>query len=364
MRILWIDVGFNAACGNNSDNGIAWLRQRIENLPIGQRATELVEHAWHPADHSASFNQRQLLLERIDCGIERVVIASVNRLDYPVELIELLQHLCPEVPLALACGSWWDGWRRTGLKSRNHLSLPWYRWWDGWVDWLQGRTPQLYEPAPVDWGLLADAASVRLLAAHLPQVPGLIIGNCRQTLAAWSLAATAAGYSADCISEQAYQQLVQTSPTAESSSAVPRRICIGDEYCLDAKPTAERRATFSPPWVLWDDSCLDTTPMAVASRWSDRSLGDCNSSALGTAHTLHTAQPEARDVHEFFQHLPKFSAPALPSQSSAHVLGIVAVSLPRADWAQRLCSTSRGELLVKPNSGQGLTRLLDHYFSA
>ncbi len=357
MRILWIDVSYTPASGSNTGTGIAWLRQRVENMPIDQCATELIEHTWRAADNSASPGQRQQLLERIDRGIERIVIASVNRLDYPTELIELLQHICPEVPLALACDSWWDGWRRTGLKSRHHLSLPWYRWWDGWVDWLQGRTPQLYEPAPAEWCLLANASRARASTAELPFPRGLIVGNCRQTLAAWSLAAEAAGYSADCISEYAYQRRIQVTPTAESSSAVPRRICIGesssavprricigDENFLDTIPTAERRAIFMPQWILWDDSCLDTKP---------------------TAERRATfTQPEDHEIDEFFEQLPTRVSTELSSKSSEQILGIVAVSLPRADWALRRCSTSGCELLAKPNSGQGLTRLLDHYFSA
>ncbi len=337
MRILWIDVGC-AADGNNSGDGIAWLRQRIEHLPIGQQNNELIEQVWHRSDFSASLTQRQRLLERIDSGVERIVIASVNRLDYPSGLIELLQHICPEVPLALACDSWWDGWRRTGLRSREHLSLPWYRWWDGWVDWLQGRTPQLYEPAPAEWCLLADAPRARSLAAR-PPVRGLIVGNCRQTLAAWSLAAAAAGYAADCISEQVYQQRVQSLLT----------------------PTTEPRATFTPQWIMWDDSCLDTAPIATVCSPSQGRAGVCSPNAL---RITSNAQAEDRKLDVFFEQLPILRPTELPADCSERMLGIVAISLPRGDWAQRLCSASGRELLVKPNSGQGLTRLLDHYFSA
>ncbi|MEO8270487.1 MAG: hypothetical protein ABI557_12260, partial [Aureliella sp.] len=329
-------VGCDATSGNDSGNGIAWLRQRMENMQIGQCVPELIDHAWHQLDNSANPDQRQQLLARIDSGIERIVIASVNRLDYPFELIEWLQRVCPEVPLALACDSWWDGWRRTGLKSRLHLSLPWYRWWDGWVDWLQGRTLQLYEPAPVDWCLLTDAPHAHSLATNPPLSRGLIVGNCRQTLAAWKLAAEASGYSADSVSEQAYQQQVQDL----------------------LKSNDKNRAAFTPQWILWDDSCLDTTPTVVTGRSNDSSLGVSNDSG-----TCQTNQPDDQAIHKFLEQLPTLLPTEPPSDSSQRILGIVAVSLPRADWALRLCSTPGRELLVKPNSGQGLTRLLDHYYS-
>jgi hypothetical protein len=375
MRILWIDVSCHAASGNQSSDGIAWLRQRMANMQVGHRATEFIEQAWHPTDHSINLSQRQQLLERIDSGIERIVVASANRLDYPTELIELLQRICPEVPLAFACDSWWDGWRRTGLKSRHHLSLAWYRWWDGWVDWLQGGTPQLYEPIPVEWSLLAEAPRARSLTAQLPLERGLIVGNCRQTLAAWSLAAATAGFSSDCISEQAYRQQVRVTPTGESSSAVPRRVGMGEDSCLDATPTAERRATFTPAWVLWDDSCLDTTPTAKSSSAVPRRIcigricmGDEDGlDASPTAERRATfPQPENDEIDQFFKQLPTRMSTGLPSLSSKRsdrILGIAAVSLPRADWALPLCSTWGCELLAKPSSGQGLTRLLEHYFS-
>lgn len=97
---------------------------------------------------------------------------------------------------------------------------------------------------------------------------------------------------------------------------------MGDEDGLDASPTAERRATFP--------------------------------------------QPENDEIDQFFKQLPTRMSTGLPSLSSKRsdrILGIAAVSLPRADWALPLCSTWGCELLAKPSSGQGLTRLLEHYFS-
>ncbi|MCA9160929.1 MAG: hypothetical protein KDA72_21510, partial [Planctomycetales bacterium] len=78
-------------------------------------------------------------------------------------------------------------------------------------------------------------------------------------------------------------------------------------------------------------------------------------------------QPEYDEIHQFFEQLStrvSTGLPSLSSKRSERILGIVAVSLPRADWALPLCSTWGCELLAKPNSGQGLTRLLEHYFSA
>lgn len=332
LRVLWIAPSCDQARNGSPSGGLAWLRQRMQSFPMEQSAIAIVEYPWLEASHTTSSPQRQQLLERIDGGVERIVIACANRLDYPTELIELLQHVCPEIPLVLACDSWWDGWRRTGLKTRSHLSLPWYRWWDGWVDWLQGRTPQLFEPAPAEWSLLASAARNSAASIHKPPARGLIVGNCRQTLAAWSLAATAAGYPVDCISAKAYQRQVQPLPPSSR-----------------------------PGWVLWDDSCLDTAPLVVAGKLSDNNFDArlANASDMAQAE-----QPDGRAVREFFETLQTFTPADLPAESSEHIVGIVAVSLPRADWAQQLCGTPGRELLVKPNSGQGLTRLLDHFFSA
>lgn len=334
LRVLWIESG-----QHTSKSGLAWLRQRMQDFQSAQRHVALIDHAWPPGSGLSSYRDRLRLTDRIDCGVERIVVACVNRLDYPVELIDFLQQTCPEIPLALASDSWWDGRRRTGLPTPGQLSLPWYRWWDGWVDWLEGRSPALFEAAPAAWPVLSSQG-----AAAATGMRGLIVGNCRQTTAAWALVANTAGHTSECISWQRFQQQFPTQWT---------------------RPL--------PHWVLWDDTCLDTSavqtdPMpakrAAAEGGSvSRRDSDGDGAEQGTC-----AQSDEAAMRIFFACLSQSdeqrtfvanpSQPRLGPHSSAGMLGIVAVGMPRAAWATRLCVSPGGELLVKPSGGQGLMRLL------
>lgn len=340
LRVLWIESG-----QHTSESGLAWLRQRMQDFQSAQRRVALIDHAWPsgsgPASHRgpASHHDRQRLAERIDCGVERIVVACVNRLDYPVELIDFLQQTCPEIPLALASDSWWDGRRRTGLPTPGQLSFPWYRWWDGWVDWLEGRSPTLFEAAPTAWPVLSSQPLAIATTSR-----GLIVGNCRQTIDAWALIANTAGHTTDCICWQQFQQQFPTQWT---------------------QPL--------PHWVLWDDTSLDTSAVQAEPELSERAASEggafsCRDGLGGAAEQGTCAQSDEAAMRIFFACLSQAdeqrthsidpSQPRLQPRFSDGMLGIVAVSMPRAAWATRLCAAPGRELLVKPTGGQGLMRLL------
>lgn len=334
LRVLWIESG-----QHTSESGLAWLRQRMQDFQSAQRGVTLIDQAWSPGSGQASLGDRQRLRERVDCGVERIVVACVNRLDYPVELIDFLQHTCPEVPLALASDSWWDGRRRTGLPTPGQLSLPWYRWWDGWVDWLEGRSPTLFEAAPAEWPVLDGQVPAVATGMH-----GLIVGNCQQTTAAWALVASTAGHTTECISWHRFQAYFSTQWT---------------------QPL--------PHWVLWDDTSLDTIPVHIGPKASkkmaasreENNFSRCASDGAGEGGS---ADADEAAIQSFFEQLSELSEqrtktielspPQMGASSSVGMLGIVAVSMPRAAWATRLCASPGCELLVKPAGGQGLMRLL------
>lgn len=341
LRVLWIESG-----QHNPDSGLAWLHRRMQEFGA-QREITLIGHGWPSEGAQASLHDHQRLTEHINSGVERIVVACVNRLDYPAELIRILQQVCPEVPLAVAYDSWWDGRGRTGLPTPSHLSLAWYRWWDGWVDWLQGSSPALFEVAPASWPVLSSS-SPAAIGSH-----GIIVGNCRQTTDAWALAASSSGHTAECIS---WQQFQQQFPARWSHTL--------------------------PLWVLWDDTCLDTTPaqtdpeatieLAASPENSSiqrRSQHDiqCYSDRAEQGAGAHADEAAMRVFFERLSQSTQHShAPLHPEQpqgesrSSGGILGIVAVGMPRASWAIRLYASPRQELLVKPTGGQGLTRLVSY----
>lgn len=372
LRVLWIESG-----QHTSASGLAWLRQRMQQFQTAQRQVALIDHSWPLGSGQRSHHDCQRLMDRIDCGVERIVVACVNRLDYPVELINFLQQTCPEIPLALASDSWWDGRRRTGLATPGHLSLPWYRWWDGWVDWLQGCSPALFEVAPAPWPMLSSRPP-----ATSAGMRGLIVGNCRQTAEAWALAAATAGHAAACVS---WQQFQQQSPT-QWSQLLPQWV-LWDDTCLDTIPlqaVPKARAGRVTPWEkdfgcpngdgAGEGCCADNDEAAVRSFFerlsqcfTQRALADkpratianidCGLSIPEGSVSAFSRGP--KDDNKKLHNARPRPASGLEPSSYDGILGIVAVSMPRAAWAMRQCAPPSRELLVKPSGGQGLARMLD-----
>ena len=155
---------------------------------------------------------------------QRLILAVENRLSYPTAEIQYLQRSWPEIPWALAVGSWFDGSRRTGIGATSYLSLPWYRWWDGWRPWLGESNAELLNPWPQ---LVRTRLNDSLDAAKSPASFGLILCNCRQTAAAWQAGLEYQPDNTRMFTLSEFRSFVQA-------------------------------ASIEPDWILWDDSCLNT----------------------------------------------------------------------------------------------------------
>lgn len=194
-----------AWCGSRAD-GLSWLSERCISIDE-VNATE-----------SLSIESLNAICEQHP---RRLILAIENRIDYPIEAIQHLQRSWPEVPLAVAVSSWFDGSRRTGLGAREHLSLPWYRWWDGWRPWLIGSDTALLNPWPASHSFLNRAS-------HQTNAPGVIVSNCRATAEGWLTGLECSPDHANLLTLDEF-----------------------NHYFDDA-------ATTEPEWILWDDTCLDT----------------------------------------------------------------------------------------------------------
>lgn len=198
-----------AWCGSRAD-GLAWLCDRCSTI----YESNVLE--------SLSIDSLDTICSRHP---HRLILSVENRLNYPVAEIQHLQRSWPEIPWALALGSWFDGSRRTGIGSTIHLSLPWYRWWDGWRPWLSGSSPVLLNP----WPQLALTRSPVVAKSGLSATSrGVILSNCRPTGEAWQ-----AGL--ECDPEQTHL------------------LTLSEFRLLLAKADP-----VAPDWLLWDDTCLDT----------------------------------------------------------------------------------------------------------
>jgi hypothetical protein len=196
-----------AWCGSRAD-GLGWLGDRCSSIDD----VEISE--------SICLKSIDLLCTR---NPRRLILAVENRLAYPLAEIQHLQRNWPEIPLALAVGTWFDGSRRTGIGVTCHLSLPWYRWWDGWQPWLSVGNAELLNSWP--------KAAIRR-AAHRAGgssgVAGIVLSNCQQTAEGWRIGLGCAPESSRWLRLAEFQ-------TRFSQADLP-----------------------APDWILWDDSCLDT----------------------------------------------------------------------------------------------------------
>lgn len=206
-----------ASCTNLQ---VAWLGERSNELGW---LFDRVSH-FRTLD-SCSVNARvwelgiAALEEACRGGTERVIFACANRVSYPHAEILWLQRNYPEIPAALAMGSYWEGARRTGVGAMPHVAMPWHRWLDGWMDWLDASVPAWFEPctSPMNY----DAT--RELQAEPTE--GVVIANCRATATGWKFA-------------------------AEQVEATVRT--------LSARQAVEIPPATDVDWVLWDDSCQST----------------------------------------------------------------------------------------------------------
>lgn len=202
LRIIWLGP---------RDGALGWLRQRIADYSS-------------PSIHSVVLQDgladRHSLRESCESGFDRLIYACVNRIEYPHEDLQWLSQAYPELPVALAVDSYWDGWRRTGLAVVPCAVLPWHRWWDGWVDWFEASNAEWFGPniAPVKF----DCGG----ALKCIPTTGAVVAGCQEIAQAWKLAARVVG------AETNFRNVEQVAR-------------LGTQSRLD--------------WLLWDDSCLTTS---------------------------------------------------------------------------------------------------------
>jgi hypothetical protein len=160
-------------------------------------------------------------------GIGRVVVACVNRWDYPWNQYQQFLREFPEVPTALAMSDWWLGARRTGIGHQRqlpHICLSWFRWWDGWVHWLHSTSSSMFGPFPN-----SIAFDRSLNQRHCVQLAILLVARGEEAASSWRIALSG-------------QCRLETS--------------LGSDFhqTLEDRQAGE---TF-PELILWDDSRLPT----------------------------------------------------------------------------------------------------------
>ena len=193
-----------AWCGSRSD-GLGWLSERCGSLDELKQVDTFTSEA---IDAACSQHPRRLIL------------AVENRHDYPLETIQYLQRVWPEVPFAIALGSWFDGSRRTGIGATSHFCLPWYRWWDGWFSWVR-----------------SSNASQNLNPETEHSASGIIICDCQQTATGWR-EAIGADSPVQSLTATEFRKWLQRMNAGELSTS--------DETASELN------------WILWDDTCLNT----------------------------------------------------------------------------------------------------------
>lgn len=260
--------------------GLGWLHERCADLGT----VALAESLPNP-------------IHAVPAETDRIIVAFQDRLEFSELPLRQLSRSFPEIPIATALGTWWDGSGRTGTKLRPQHMVAWHRWWDFWEPWLQGEHPDLFSPCPPHHGFMSPAQNRRKIDGRKQ---GWIVANCSQSAQAWTLVAESAGMDARLMSAQNLKTLdSQNGP---------------------------------PDWLLWDDTCLDTT----------------RGSILETEHAEHDTLG-----WKFLERV---------RDRWPDTLLIAAVNMPR--WSAWQAAEALGgvELLVKPNTGEGLTRLMHRYF--
>lgn len=313
LKVLWLGP---------TSQGLGWLHRQMSNYRSASTAAVEVCVMTQGDVSVTSQAVGAQLQPLVEAGAERLVVACCNRLDYPRESIEWLNLHAPELPLAVATDTWWDGARRTGLGGLTHVTLPWHRWWDGWCDWLDATSGDWFGPCvqPASLGLerrpaiagadsrtaqgkATQGRSTQGRGAHADQPSrGLVVANCRQTAEAWCLVARQAGGDVQWRSAASWREGIRKLGDSDTSHADPPHSDID--------------------WLLWDDSCLTTA-----------GAGDGLAQCLGFLEQARSAQPRAQIF--------------------------CACSLPRWSEWERMQALGANELLTKPNTGRGLQRLLE-----
>ncbi|MCA9130934.1 MAG: hypothetical protein KDB22_27810 [Planctomycetales bacterium] len=276
---------------------MAWCLE--ENAGVSRGLDWLRERINQLTDGRLVLMDRRLFSRREVGQLDRCVIPCATRLGYPSEFVQVLEREYPDVPFALATDNWWDGSRRTGLGTLTHLALPWYRWWDGWSAWLSDCPVGMMGPlvSPVSF------ATSLVFKAQLDTV---------QPDAVQPDASPSAADTNGLVISNCFQ-------AAQAWQLAARSVGFHAMCCTWAQWVDDRRELSNPPWILWDDSCVDTS----------------------------IADP--MDIASFIRPL---------RQAYPNALVCVTMSMPRMETWDAAQQAGADELLVKPNSGNALQRML------
>jgi hypothetical protein len=168
---------------------------------------------------------RRPLEQVLQAGAHRLILACENRWDYPAGQWEWLRVHWPELPVAIATSSWWEGAGRTGVGHGGNpgLLIPWYRWWDAWWPWLEAESEEWFAPAGSGgWAVPMPPAAEA----------GVIIGFCGELLQGWRHSVTGGGL--NLMSPQAIFQ-PGSDPWRGETPAI-MRWCVIDDSSLSTVP--------------------------------------------------------------------------------------------------------------------------------
>lgn len=237
-------------------------------------------------------------------GLDRIVVACEDRISYPQQLLVWLQRHYPEIPQAVATGTWWEGAGRTGIRQRSHLVIPWYRWWDSWTDWIEGNNTRMLSPCVTTTTHIGVAAQ----PAEQCSQHGQVIAGRQDMAETWAIFARASGCT---VESRLHNNLCQEDLYQGKSS----------ELQAEEKSEVGPNKTAKQDWILWDDSCLDTI--------ENRSASD--------------------------QLIPLIRKARLENPNAVI---LCALSVPRwSTWKQAL-EAGADELVVKPTAGFDFSRIV------
>ncbi len=195
-----------------SERELGWLRSRVESV------AEIVSL---DNDATPEWDSAPVRIGALDAlcrkNPQRLILSTLSRLLYPLAEIQHAIANWPEIPLAVAMGSWYDGARRTGIGPACYPQWSWHRWWDAWNPWLIESTSGIFDP----WPRVSELALAVDPARLSPEWSGgCIVCDCNQTASAW------------------------------------KSVNPGIEVCTSLQMRQRQASASGLQWLLWDDSCL------------------------------------------------------------------------------------------------------------
>lgn len=236
-------------------------------------------------------------------GLQRLIVATTDRINIGRHATSL--RAFEEVPTAFATDSWWLGSGRTGLREFNQPLVPWFRWWESWHPWLHGESGQHFSALPNRHlhAIVANERSSKRELEHKNILLGrlAIVGHCASTISGWKEVAETVGW-----------QVTWLSPT--NLEPIPD--------CSNRRPPISSTDFANPQaydLIIWDDSSLDTAN---------------------------------REGHEAPESIKRIRT-SFPDTTI-----VAACSLPHWNVWEKMQLAGANEILTKPETGMGLSRLL------